>query len=185
MKIFDRLGLLIRADAHGMMDRLEERTLLVKQHLREADLELSRKRARLSAIDEELARLGEEARRTEARLAEFDADVDLALARGEEELARFALRRLLPERAAFRSMHDRSTALEAERERLGSRLAGQEAAFESLRVRARARIAELEAADGGESFRTSAVADEEIEFELLRRRGATSAAASKKSEVSA
>lgn len=185
MKIFDRLGLLIRADAHGMMDRLEERTLLVKQHLREAELELARKRARLSAIDEELARLGEETRRTEARLVELDADVELALARGEEELARFALRRLLPERAAHRAMHDRSRALETERERLGSRLAGQESAFEALRVRARARIAELEAADGGEAFRTAPVADEEIEFELLRRRDAKSATTSKPDEVSA
>ncbi len=185
MKIFDRLGLLIRADAHGMMDRLEERTLLVKQHLREAEIELGRKRARLSAIDEELVRLGEETRRTGARLADLDADVELALGRGEEDLARFALRRLLPERIALRAMHDRSTGLESERERLGSRLAEQEGALEALRVRARARLAELETAESQEPFRTAPVADEEIEFELLRRRGAGSASGSKKSEVPA
>ena len=46
MKILDRMGLLMRADAHGVMDQLEERSLLLKQHLREAELELDHKRAR-------------------------------------------------------------------------------------------------------------------------------------------
>jgi phage shock protein A len=49
MRILDRMGLMIRADAHGVMDQLEERSLLLKQHLREAELELDRKRARLEA----------------------------------------------------------------------------------------------------------------------------------------
>jgi phage shock protein A len=172
MKIFDRMGLLIRADAHGMMDRLEERTLLVKQHLREAEIELGRKRARLSAIDEELVRLDEEGRRAEARVSDLDADVELALGRGEEDLARFAVRRLLPERTALRAMRDRCIELEAERERLASRLAEQESAFESLRVRARAKLSEFEDADEAGAIGFAAVADEEIELELLRRRGA-------------
>jgi len=171
MRMFDRIGILLRADAHGMMDRLEERTLLVKQHLREAELELGRKRARMSAIDEELVRLTEESRRCESRLSDLDADVDLALGRGEEDLARFAVRRLLPERATLRALHDRRAEFEVERERLGSRLTEQESAFESLRVRARARLARLEHDDEDETIPHAAVADEEIEFELLRRRG--------------
>lgn len=171
MRMFDRIGILLRADAHGMMDRLEERTLLVKQHLREAEVELGRKRARMLAIDEELVRLTEEGRRCESRLRDLDADVELALGRNEEDLARFAVRRLLPERAALRALQDRRAELEAERERLGSRLAEQESAFESLRVRARARLAQLEDDDEAAVRPRAAVADEEIEFELLRRRG--------------
>ena len=41
MKFLDRMALLVKADAHGVMDQLEERSLLVKQHLREAELELT------------------------------------------------------------------------------------------------------------------------------------------------
>ena len=39
MKFFDRLTTLIKADAHGVVDALEERSLLLRQHVREAELE--------------------------------------------------------------------------------------------------------------------------------------------------
>ena len=39
MKFLDRALRMVRADAHGIMDQLEERSLLLKQHLREAELE--------------------------------------------------------------------------------------------------------------------------------------------------
>ena len=45
-----RLNRLVRADAHGLLESLEDRSLLLKQHLREAELELQRKRARLSTL---------------------------------------------------------------------------------------------------------------------------------------
>jgi phage shock protein A len=170
--MLDRLGLLIRADAHGVMDRLEEKTLLVRQHLRDAELALEHERVRVASIDEELEGLREAVPRAEARLADLDADVDLALGRGEEELARFTVRRLLPEREALRRLKERAEELGARRQRLAARLREREAAFESLRARARDRLAEL-AHEAPESERTvPAVAEEDVDLELLRRRGA-------------
>ena len=46
MRFLDRMTTLVKADAHGVIDHLEEKSLLLKQHLREAELELDRKRAR-------------------------------------------------------------------------------------------------------------------------------------------
>ena len=63
MKILDRLTVLLKADAHGVLEQLEERSLLAKQHLREAELELSRKRVRCEALVEEARRMGDEAQR--------------------------------------------------------------------------------------------------------------------------
>lgn len=176
MKFLDRLGTMIRADAHGVMDQLEERSLLVKQHLREAELELGRKRARLEAIDEEARRLEEELRRGEARLGEIDADVELALERGEDELARYAVRRLIPERNALRDRRERIAELEEARGRLAERLREQEGVFEDLRARSRARLAELERDERDAGETPAPIADEEIELELLRRRRAAAAA---------
>ena len=93
MRLFKRMALLVKADAHGVMDHLEERTLLLKQHLREAELELTCKRARVEALEDEDRRLNQEVDRRRARVAALDQDVELALARGEEALARFSLRR--------------------------------------------------------------------------------------------
>lgn len=187
MKILDRLGLMLRADAHGMMDQLEERSLLVRQHLRDAEIALAHDRARLAAMDEEQQRSDESAEQGEVHLAELDADVALALERGEQELARYAVRRLLPQRAALQVLRARSAGLSTERVRLAERLREQEAAFEALRVRARARLAQLERTEGDAAGAPScahAFSDEDVELELLRRRGDDAEAGASHSEVS-
>lgn len=172
MRIIERLGLLVRSDAHGVMDQLEERSLLVKQHLREAELELGRKRARLEALEEETRQLANEARGCERDVETLDRDVELALAEGEEELTRFAVRRLLPRRAGLVKLHERMVELEAARERLAERLGEQERELDDLRTRSRARLAELEQSDLIEPSAERVVADEEVDLELLRRRSA-------------
>jgi phage shock protein A len=169
--MIERLGLLVRADAHGMMDQLEERSLLVKQHLREAELELGRKRARLEALDDELRQQGDAARRCELDVEALDRDIELALAEGEDELARFAVRRLLPRRSQLAALAARIAELRTTRGLLAERLAEQERELEDLRARSRARLAEFEQSDASEPPVERGVADEEIDLELLRRRG--------------
>ena len=176
MKFLDRMALLVKADAHGVMDQLEERSLLVKQHLREAELELTRKRARAEALEEEERRLAEEAERLESRVAAFDEDVALALAGEKDDLARFALRRLLPLREAARERRSRIAELRDGRQRLFEQLEAQEAQLDALRVRARAGLA-AEAAREPVPLPTGGVAEEQVELELLRRRGARATAA--------
>jgi phage shock protein A len=171
MRFLERMTLLVKADAHGVMDQLEERSLLMKQHLREAEIELSGKRVRLQALEEEEVRVADEARRREARALDLDRDVELALSRGEDELARFALRRLLPERDLLRRARERATRLERSRVRLQEQLGSQEAELEELRRRVRARLScEREAPDERDGAEVAGVAEEEVELELLRRR---------------
>jgi phage shock protein A len=166
MSVFERIGRMVRADAHGVMDQLEERSLVLRQHLREAEDELARKQARLEAIDEERRQLAEEGRRQEERVAALDADVGLALESGDRELARFAVRRLLPQRAALSDLFARAARLDAERARLAERLDAQEARLAELRPQVRARLSRpTPVADP-----ITCVTDEEVELELLRRR---------------
>jgi len=172
MNILDRLSLLVRADAHGVLEQLEERTLLAKQHLREAELELDRKRAQRDALEEESRRLGDEALRLETEAASLDADVELALAGGKEELARFSVRKLLPLRRAAEGARRRVAELEEQRGRLAATLAEQEGQLESLRAQVRSRVAAARAEEGGDLARPVPAADEEVELELLRRRAA-------------
>jgi len=169
MRWFDRFTTLVKADAHGVLEQLEERSLLAKQHLREAELELTRKRARDEALEEQLRRIADEVQRLESELRALDEDVELALAGGKQELARFALRRLLPKRRSLASLRQRSAELTEERSRLAAKLASQQRELEELERQVRARLA----ADA-EPVRCGALpeappADEEVELELLRR----------------
>src|SRR5262249_49674437 len=96
MKLFDRIAVLLKADAHGVIESLEERSLLLKQYVREAEIELNQKRARLEAVREEEKRLREALARYEQEVRSLDEDIALAMAGGKDDLARFAIRRLLP-----------------------------------------------------------------------------------------
>ena len=172
MRFFHRFATLVRADAHGVLDQLEERTLLARQHLRDAELELARKRARLETLTDEARRGEEELRRLGADMASLDTDVSLALGGGKEELARFCLRKLLPKRRAAEALRRRRGEIDDESARLAAKLAEQEAALEELRRRVRARIAESQAVESKQTLVVELpAADEEIELELLRRRG--------------
>jgi phage shock protein A len=171
-RLYERIGTLFRADAHGVVEALEERSLLLKQYVREAELEVDRKRARLEAVREDEKRLREALGRRESELGALEEDTTLALAGGKEDLARFAIRRLLPRRAEVTALRAEITRRVEEGQALAGRLEEQEARLEALRARVRAALARrADPAEPGGWLAEPAVADEEVELELLRRRG--------------
>jgi phage shock protein A len=173
MRLFERMALLVRADAHGVLDQLEERALLARQHLREAELEVDRKRARAEALGEEARRVGEQAQKLAAEVTALDQDVELALRGDKDELAHFAVRRLLPKRRALETLRVREGELGDAQTRLAERLEEQERSLEDLRLRVKTHLA---AARSEAAFEVpdplTEVPDEEVELELLRRREA-------------
>jgi phage shock protein A len=171
MKLFDRMTTLIKADAHGVVDALEERSLLLRQHVREAELELLQKRARVEALADEETRLREALGRCEKRIGALEEDIALALDGEKEDLARFAIRRVIPERRELASLEGQIAEVGETRARLAERLEEQECQFESLRERARTHLAgATRGEDDLRGLAEPAVADEEVELELLRRR---------------
>jgi phage shock protein A len=170
LRLLDRLATLARADAHGVLDALEERSLLLRQHLRDAELALARRRARLEGLAREEERLVEALRREDAELTRLDEDVALALAGGREDLARFALRRLLPRRREREAQAAALAEVREERAKGGERLAAEERSFEELRARVRTRLAAGAREEERDPLLGPALADdEEVEIELLRR----------------
>ena len=170
IRFTQRLTRLIQADAHGIIESLEDRALLLKQHLREAKLALQGGRARLATLQDEEQRLSDDAKRLEETLHDLDEDTRLALAGGREDLARFAIRKLLPKRHEAAALRTRIDEIRSERESLAPKLATQEAEFEDLRARVRARLAaDARSATTAETCPEWRAADEEVEMELLRR----------------
>lgn len=171
MKLFDRMTTLIKADAHGVVDALEERSLLLRQHVREAELELLQKRARVEVLTEEEARLRDELARRGKRIAALDENIALALDGEKEELARFAIRRIIPQRRELTALEAQIAEVGETRAKLVERLEEQECQFEALRQRARLHLAEAtRSEDDLQGLAEPAVADEEVELELLRWR---------------
>ncbi len=173
LRLLDRIARLLAADAHGVVESLEERSLLLKQYLREAELEVNRKRARLEAVREDEKRLREALRRHEDDIGALDQDVALALAAGKEDLARFAIRRLLPRRATLKALGTRIAERAEESRALAERVDVQQTRLDALRTRVRAELArDASGPDVSACGHDDAVADEEVELELMRRRDA-------------
>jgi phage shock protein A len=171
IKLLDRMTTLLKADAHGMVEALEDRALLVKQYLREAELELLQKRARCEALTDEERRISEEIERLRKQANALDEDVALALEQQKQDLARFAMRRLLTRRKDLAQLEAQLCEVREAREALRERLEAQEGAFEEMRQRARARLDAFRRVDDSEGWLGEpVVADEEVELELLRRR---------------
>ena len=172
MNLLDRMTRLVLADAHGMVDALEDRGLLLRQHLRDAETEVLAKRARVETLELETEQLTEEAERREARIAALDEDVTLAMAGGKDDLARFAAGQLLAERRERETLELRRRAVAQATTRMQEKLAEQERALDALKTRARDWIARRERDAHERRVVRSPVAEEEVELELMRRRGA-------------
>lgn len=182
MNFFQRFVNLARADAHGVLDSLEDRSLALRQCLREAELEVTRKRFRLEALDVAHEACERQSARLEKHVQALDEDVRLSLERSEDELARYAIRRLLAARRQAREQLERARDLAEERAPLAEKLERQERELEELRDRVKEALRKERedrtrecsgGPDEGDALSTDGVSDEEIELELLRRRPAT------------
>ncbi len=183
MALFERLAVLLRADAHGMVDALEDDRLLLRQHLRDAEAALAGKKARLEALHAEARDSGRAAERLNQRRADLERDVELALDEQRDDLARFAIQQLLPIRDQLNALAERDRNLNQEIAELTTLVSEQGNQLEDLRLRVRAVADQGSEEDvdpwrlGADDFYTSGrrITDEDVELELLRRRSGRAA----------
>ncbi len=179
MGILSRVIRLCKADLHGVMDQMEDTDLLLKQHLREMQAAMAGRQARIDQLEETL-RNGQRARAMHAKQVQaLEADLDLAVARGKDDIARMLIRKLFPMRKRVACMTHRleemTGQLDAERDRLGvQRLAYDDTRQRVAVVRERARIADVMSGMEpiGERSPQLVPSAEEIEWELMQRKEA-------------
>ncbi len=170
MGLLTRMTTLFKADAHGVVDSIEDRSLLLKQHLREAEAELARKRARHEALGAEEKESREASKHLAIEIKRLEEDVALALDGDKEELARFAVKKLLGLKRRAEQLDRRAKQLREEREELEKQIEKQDQELSELRVRVKSFLARARAGEEDIRFVEPVVEDEEIEIELLRRR---------------
>jgi len=173
MSFWQRITRTLRADAHGVIDALEDRALLLKQHLRDAESELEGKQAQSQALAAERQRLERDLLRQQRECEEHERDAELALVAEQEALARYALQHLLSKQQLSRRLQERLTVIGEESAALAALLIQQEPALHELRARVTAYLSEHAAPQGEHGpLVPQPVATELVELELLRRRRA-------------
>ncbi|MFP4476700.1 MAG: PspA/IM30 family protein [Desulfatibacillaceae bacterium] len=174
MGLISRFVRLCKADAHGVMDQMEDKGLVLAQCLREMEQELAVRQtaaARLAgARDKAVSRL----ERSRAELDGLERDCALALEEGRDDIARFLIRRIKPEQAREADLASHVETLSADLEKQSAALAERQREVDALKARAGAYMAREETRQWRDDFTQCPAfrepSDEEVELELLRRR---------------
>ncbi len=180
MGIMARLIRLCKADIHGVMDQMEDKGLLLKQHLRDMREELDKKEVRLASM---LASR-EDAQRERERCARdvnaLEADLTLAIAKEKDDIARTLIRKLKVLARQRDSLDRHILALDADTARLRDALEEQRLLYEQLNVKASEHLRRTERQQWREAMADvipsrsldAEPGEAEIELELMRRKEA-------------
>ncbi len=128
MPLINRISRLFRADLHAVLDQIEEPEQLLKQAIRDMEDELGELEQQMALRAQDITALAARRREIGETMSRYDTELDLCFESENEELAKNLIRRKL------------------EAERIGNRLAAQQAADEDCLEQQRARFDDNKAA---------------------------------------
>ncbi len=177
MGIMTRMFRLCKADAHGVMDQLEDKGLLLKQYLREMQASLGNREQQVSELTRRISRLAGQIVRYVEEMDKLERDLTLALGKGKDDIARMLIRRRRALATASSSLKDQVETLTQEKTQLSETLAHQRLQYETLSAKAGSycrhstdRLFEMAYRHGAGMVASEDPSDEEIELELLERK---------------
>lgn len=170
MSVMTRFYRIFKADLHGVMDQMEDKKLLLKQHLREMEAALDRKREELAgrtAVLEQY-REGEARSRTEAE--RLRQDIVTALVKDKEGIARQLIRKQLALTHHLTELARLQEQQAQETGKLSEQLAEQERQYDRVRLQATTYLRRTESREfpWDHIFNEPEISDEEVELALLK-----------------
>ena len=180
MGIMTRMVRLFKADLHGVIDHLEDQGLLLKQCLREMEDEVSRQENHLKAAIVSRDQAQKALNKVEEEKKKLNQDLDLALEKNKDDIARFLIRKLRVQSGREETLRRQIKDLDQDAVVLRDYVERRRNEYEDLKIRAAEYFQEeerrqwesrnIEAALGPAPDLPSA--DLEVELELLARKEA-------------
>lgn len=179
MGIMTRILRLCKADVHGVMDQLEDKGLLLKQVLREMETSLGQKERQARALAHRRSRLTHQIIRHGEEMDKLEQDLDLALKKEKDDLARMLIRRRRALETASRHLKEQAETISQENAQVSETLARQQLQYETLKAKtdmycrqATERLFETTPHQTVGADYPDRPIEEEIELELLERKDA-------------
>jgi phage shock protein A len=177
MAIIARIVKIFKADIHGVMDRLEDRSLLLKQHLRDMEESLHRKEAKLKKMTADHNQRRKNLAGYRKQWEVLDHDLTVALRKSKDDIARMLIRKMKPLEIMSEELTRHLEALNEEMVQFRNHLQKQRLRYEQLKYRTTEYLHktqmhqwEKEVIDPVSAGGYEAPTDEEIELELLKRK---------------
>lgn len=171
MALITRLSRLLRADAHAVLDRIEEPDLLLRQALREMEQELEQATRQVRVLEQERDRSSVREKALCETLARIGDDLALCLDAGQDELARGLIRRRLETERGVQALEQRLSGLDRELTDRHKALAENRTRYENLRRQAETLLDDWQPDSRPHDARDYApVSEQEVEVALLREK---------------
>ena len=177
MAIMTRFMRLCKADIHGVMDHLEDKGLVLKQHLRDMEEEVNRKEARLNKIKASRDRAQREYEKFDRESEKVDQDIAVAIEKNKDDIARVLIKKLKPMAYHREELGRHIETLDREITQFGKSVEEQRLQYEQLNLRCTEYFRALEREQWEKTVSTIVpqnisreLSEEEIELELLQRK---------------
>ncbi|MBW1742131.1 MAG: PspA/IM30 family protein [Deltaproteobacteria bacterium] len=177
MAIMTRFMRLCKADIHGVMDHLEDKGLVLKQHLRDMEEEVNGKEARLNKIIASRDHVQREHEKFTQETEKMDQDIAVAIEKEKDDIARVLIKKLKPIANHRDELGRHLETLDREITQFGKSVEEQRLQYEQLKLRCTEyfRAAEREQWDKTVSTIvphsvSREPSEEEVELELLQRK---------------
>lgn len=171
MALMMRVARLLKADAHAVLDRLEEPDVLLAQAVRDMETSLAQDEQRLEVLSREMSQLCGRIEDIEGMRERADKEIDTCFAANNEELARTLVRRRLEAERLGEFLDRRRQELDMEITSLRQQLNDHRAQLEATRQKA-ALFTDNEGSAETDSLWQPAttVRDEEVEVAFLKEK---------------
>lgn len=176
MGIMSRFIRLCRADIHGVMDHLEDKGLLLKQHLRDMEEAVESKDNEYKQLAAALDQAGREYEKYSLECEKLDEDITAALEKDKDNIARLLIKKRKPLSSLKDELERHMKSLQRDMAALDKIIIEQRAACEELKLRSREYFLGLEQNKRRTAefpyLNSRETPDEEVELELLQRKEA-------------
>jgi len=179
MAIITRIVKIFKADIHGVMDQLENRGLLLKQHLRDMEEALNHKEAKHKKMTALHNQGQKDLSGYKQQWEALDQDVTVAVRKNKDDIARMLIRKMKPLENLSDELARHLKMLDEEMIELNRHLQQQRLKYEQLKYRTTEYLQktqmqrwEKDVIDPVSNDGFEELADQEIELELLKRKDA-------------
>lgn len=170
MAILTRLSRLFQADFHGILDRIEEPDLQLKQAVREMQFALDHDKQRLEYLQHENEQLEKVTVTTTNAIKEFNQELDICIAEEKDELARDLIRRKLIANKQIQLIEHKKETLTKTIQTLTHQVGEQSQQVEAMKQKLAILVSEESQFDPTNLHQHESIRQEEIEIALLKEK---------------
>ena len=177
MAILTRVVKLLMAEIHGMIDQMEDRPLLLRQHLRDMEDVLDREKERLTKMFASRMQTRQEHDTSQREIEKLEQDLAVAIHRGRDDIARMLIGKMKPLERLRDTLEGHIGILDREAAQSENCLNQRRLQYEQLKHRSTGYFNRLDQ-QGWEKRMPKAdkhdlagdPSEEEVEWELLKRK---------------